>query len=195
MAQFITSDHHFGHKAILTFEPKRLKDDGTQFKSIEEHDQYLIAKWNSMVQPNDTVYHLGDFAYKCSMSYAQYIFWGLNGRKILICGNHDNKLAKRFTNSWDEIHQILRIEVTKANGGKQSILLSHRPFLTWESKCWHFHGHTHGKIEKLNNNLQAPDYHGILIRKDIGVDTNNGYPYDLQKLVNSYDKLYPRYVI
>jgi len=189
MKEFITSDHHFGHKAILKFTPKRYNDQGQEYKTIEEHDQDLIRKWNSIVSPNDLVYHLGDFAYKCSMSYAQYIFWSLNGRKILILGNHDSKLAKKFTNSWEEIHQLLRIEVLKSNGVKQSILLGHRPFLTWESKCWHFHGHTHRNIEHLNNNLKAPDYHSISIRKDIGVDTNNGYPYDLQSLIDNYDKL------
>jgi calcineurin-like phosphoesterase family protein len=192
---WITSDHHFGHKAILSFTPKRCKDNGEDYKNIEEHDQDLIRKWNELVQPNDIVYYLGDFAYKCSMSYAQYIFWSLNGKKILISGNHDHKLANKFTNSWEEICQIKRIEVTKSNGGKQLLLLGHRPFLTWESKCWHFHGHTHSNIEKLNNNLKAPDHHSIQIRKDIGIDTNDGYPYNLQNLVNSYDKLYPKYPI
>lgn len=185
--EFITSDHHFGHNAILTFEPKRLKDDGTQFKDIKEHDQYLINKWNSIVSPEDTVYYLGDFAYKCNMNYAQYCFWSLNGKKILICGNHDNKIAKKFKDSWNEIYELFRIDVIKSNGVLQHVLLSHRPFLTWENNCWHFHGHTHGKIEHLNNEIVIPDYHSIRIRKNIGIDTNNGYPYKLEDLIKKYE--------
>ena len=187
MKEWITSDHHFGHKAILTFTPKRYNDNKQEFKSIEEHDQNLINKWNSLISSEDLVYYLGDFAYKCNINYAQYIFWSLNGRKILICGNHDNRLAKKFINCWEEIHQLLRIEIIKENGSKQPILLGHRPFLTWESKCWHFHGHTHGNIEHLNKKLVVPDHHFILIRKDIGIDTNNGYPYNLNNLIKLYE--------
>jgi calcineurin-like phosphoesterase family protein len=178
MKQFITSDQHYGHKSILIFNPKRLKDDGSEFKTIQEHDNYLIEKYNSIVSNNDLVYHLGDFAYKCNKNYAESIFWRLNGRKILIIGNHDSRIAKKFINCWEEVHELLRIEIVKSNGFKQKVLLSHRPFLSWERSCIHLHGHTHGKIEHLNKDH-------FLIRKDIGVDTNNLYPYDLEELINN----------
>lgn len=77
---FFTSDTHFGHKHILEF-CKR------PFSSIEEHDEQLIANWNSVVGVDDTIFHLGDFA------FGGYPFWKkiveqLNGHIILVIGNH-----------------------------------------------------------------------------------------------------------
>jgi len=57
---FLISDTHFGHANILTFKKK----DGTLlrsgFKDITDHDLELVKRWNSVVAPNDKVYHLGD---------------------------------------------------------------------------------------------------------------------------------------
>jgi len=77
---FFTSDTHFGHKHILEF-CKR------PFSSIEEHDEQLIANWNSVVGVDDTIFHLGDFG------FGGYPFWKkivdqLNGHIILVIGNH-----------------------------------------------------------------------------------------------------------
>jgi len=33
------------------------------FANIHEHDETLIANWNSVVKPDDDIYHLGDFAF------------------------------------------------------------------------------------------------------------------------------------
>lgn len=82
---FIISDTHFSHESILKFEPSRntqmLKD------GFENHDEWLINQWNSVIAPNDVVLHLGDFAFK----NIQEVQHKLNGRKILILGNHDRK--------------------------------------------------------------------------------------------------------
>ena len=53
---FFTSDTHFGHSKIIDY-CKR------PFSSIEEHDKTLIQNWNNVVGQDDTVFHLGDFAY------------------------------------------------------------------------------------------------------------------------------------
>lgn len=143
--KYFTSDQHIGHKAILYFPNGR-----SQFSTIQEMEDYIIRKWNSVVTPEDEVYVLGDFAYKCSKRYAESIFWQLNGKKHLISGNHDNKVANNLVNCWESISQVKRISITLPNGVGQYLLLSHRPFLSWENKCWHLHGHTHGTIQELN---------------------------------------------
>ncbi len=87
--RFVISDTHFGHKGIVEFTvnnddpnspPLRPWDD------IDEHDAALVANWNGVVGPKDTVYHLGDVVInrRCLKILDQ-----LNGRKILVKGNHD----------------------------------------------------------------------------------------------------------
>ena len=60
---FLIADTHFGHNNIINF----LKPDGSKlrnFLSIYDHDEYIIDKWNSVVKPEDKVYHLGDVGFK-----------------------------------------------------------------------------------------------------------------------------------
>ena len=51
---FFTADTHFGDDAIRRYENR-------PFTDIEEMDRELIARWNAVVGPADTVWHLGDF--------------------------------------------------------------------------------------------------------------------------------------
>ena len=50
---FLVSDTHFGHDRAFLYEPRG-------FSNIADHDEAVIQNWNSVVQPDDTVYHLGD---------------------------------------------------------------------------------------------------------------------------------------
>ena len=52
---FFTSDTHFGHENIIKY-------CNRPFTSTEEMDKALISNWNKVVKPEDTVFHLGDFA-------------------------------------------------------------------------------------------------------------------------------------
>jgi calcineurin-like phosphoesterase family protein len=64
-----TADSHFHHKGILS--PRM--DRPRPFETIEAHDEALVHAWNKAVRPDDIVWHLGDFAYKCSLDYAASI--------------------------------------------------------------------------------------------------------------------------
>lgn len=49
-------------------------------------DEAMVERWNSKVKPEDTIYHLGDVVInRKSLAVVKR----LNGRKILIRGNHD----------------------------------------------------------------------------------------------------------
>lgn len=82
---YIISDTHFGHDNIAQFEPSRLVHMASS--GYTTHDEWLISQWNSVVKEDDVILHLGDFAFK----NIQDVQHKLNGRKILILGNHDRK--------------------------------------------------------------------------------------------------------
>lgn len=79
---FATSDTHFGHRKVIEFESTH-----RPFKSIEEHDRELVARWNATVGKKNTVWHLGD-VYLGGKDNHQ-ILGELNGTKRLVLGNHD----------------------------------------------------------------------------------------------------------
>lgn len=78
---YVISDLHLGHKTILEFQPNR-KDLMYEY---ENHEDFMIRTFNSVVKPGDKVIILGDIAFK---SIPEYLT-ALNGDKLLIIGNHD----------------------------------------------------------------------------------------------------------
>ena len=54
MSIFLTSDTHFNNDNIIKY-------CNRPFFNHKDMNEALIANWNSVVKPEDTVYHLGDF--------------------------------------------------------------------------------------------------------------------------------------
>ena len=52
---FFQSDTHYWHTNIISYSNR-------PFKDVEEMNEALVANWNSVVRPEDTVYFLGDFS-------------------------------------------------------------------------------------------------------------------------------------
>lgn len=135
---FLISDTHFGHHKILEFEELRRQLG----KTIEEHDAALVERWNSVVSPKDTVWHLGDVLFG---RHSFKILGGLNGIKKLVKGNHDTYNVKNYLHYFNDVHGCYKMD---------DFLLSHIPI--HESQKYRFkgniHGHMHGKV------LQDPFY-------------------------------------
>jgi calcineurin-like phosphoesterase family protein len=85
--RFFSSDHHFFHRNILKYEAQ-----ARPFTTIEEMHHHLITAWNTAVSADDEVFYLGDFAMASRRQQEQVaeVVQQLNGRKILIQGNHDS---------------------------------------------------------------------------------------------------------
>jgi len=126
---FLIADLHFGDSDMVTL----IKEDGhpiRPFKSVEEHDATLIENWNKVVtHPSDKVYVLGDVAQKRKDIEN---FGKLNGKKILIKGNHDIYEMKEYAKYFKDIRATHRLD----NG----ILMSHIPI----------HPSSFGKAHKVN---------------------------------------------
>ena len=78
--------HTFGHENSWA---KFKKEDGSPlrpFTSTEEMNETMVERWNAVVTPQDTVYHLGDVV--INKRYLDVVR-RLNGKKRLIRGNHD----------------------------------------------------------------------------------------------------------
>lgn len=169
---FFTSDTHFGHSKIIDY-CKR------PFSSIEEHDKALIQNWNNTVGQDDTVFHLGDFAYGNSQFIAN-IIKQLNGNIILIKGNHDlRNMNPALYNIFSDVVYQARILIDK-----QTVYLNHFPFLCFDHGDINLYkdnysiqlfGHVHSgpltSSEDINRlNILFPTQY------DVGVDNNNYTP-------------------
>jgi calcineurin-like phosphoesterase family protein len=92
---FIISDTHFGHNKICDFEK-----DARPFASVKEHDDALVDRWNSVVNKNDTVWHLGDVLFG---EHSFTVLGRLNGIKHLVMGNHDHYPILRYAAYFNKI--------------------------------------------------------------------------------------------
>lgn len=81
---FVISDTHFGHDNILHYSNR-------PFQDCEDMDWEMVKRWNSVIQEEDHVWHLGDvYMGSKSKGYIDHILGSLIGKKRLILGNHDN---------------------------------------------------------------------------------------------------------
>lgn len=136
---FFISDTHFGHKGIITFKRnngKPLRD----FTCVEEMDEHIVKCWNSVVKSQDIVYHLGDVVIN---RRALPIMDRLNGRKVLIKGNHDIFKLTDYTKYFDDIRAYKVLS-------KHNIICSHIPVHPDSMYRWNLnlHGHLHGGVVK-----------------------------------------------
>lgn len=139
---YFISDSHFEHENVIKYSNR-------PFKDIYEMREQMIQRWNSVVQPDDIVYHLGDFILG-SKEQAKDILDRLNGNKILIKGNHDNHSDHWYIDAgFLEVHNSLLL-----NYNNQSILLTHYPYRIpeqYKSKYnIHLYGHMHEKGDELS---------------------------------------------
>ena len=146
MTEFVTSDLHFGHANIQAFCPRTRG----HYRDVEHMNHDLVDRWNRLIRPQDTVYVLGDVCFM-RPEPAVATLHSLNGKKILIQGNHDRKLLKttEFRDCFAEVHHYL--DITR-NGLK--IVMFHYPLAEWDQQyrgSVHFYGHLHGNVSGIEH--------------------------------------------
>ena len=192
---FFTADHHFYHTNIIAY-CKR------PFNSVEEMNDELVRRWNSVVDINDTVYYLGDFS--LARRAVEVFAPRLNGEKYLIMGNHDQchpihkkkaelglqtyiaagfktfELEKMIEISGQNVllnHMPYREEIAEyqlKNNGNQPTL-KYNNLRPKDKGLWLLHGHVHEKWKIRDHMI------------NVGVDVWDFFPVpitEIEKIIN-----------
>ena len=117
----------------------------------------LVQNWNNVVANDDTIYVLGDFAWKNPSPYIEE----LNGNIAFIIGGHDKKLTGE---------KLLEVQIDQ-----QWFVLCHYPLYSWNKEYYgsiHLHGHNHNNPIEYKRN-----------RINVGVDMCDFYPVSLNDIL------------
>ncbi|SMR71150.1 Calcineurin-like phosphoesterase superfamily protein [Aliiroseovarius halocynthiae] len=152
MADYVTGCTHFGHANII-------KLANRPFGSVTEMDEALVDNWNQTVRPQDTVYHLGDFAFHDAT--AETYLQRLHGNIVCLQGNHDPK-------GWGRDYMTVRSNRVRA-------VLFHYPIEEWDG--W-FRGNVH-----LHCHTHAPEFISGERRGNVGVDATGFRPMRLDHAI------------
>lgn len=178
---WFTSDTHFGHTNIIRF-------CNRPFNSVKEMDETIINNWNSVVKPNDIVFHLGDFAFASNARWKQLI-QALNGHIYLIVGNHD-EIRYPGHQTFDLFEGVTSQLIVKIDG--QAIYLNHYPFLCYggawyKDAVWQLYGHVHS-----GPHCEGKDISRLSVtfpyQYDVGVDNNNYIPVSWEQVKETINK-------
>lgn len=171
---FITSDLHFNHDKDFIWKARG-------FNSVQEMNEELIKRYNSVVQDEDTVYILGDSMMGMNVNEGLAYLRRLKGTKYLALGNHDtNARVEAYKNSgiFAGVEFAYRLKVK----GKQ-FYLTHYPTITANGdegiKVFNLYGHTHQTTNFYENNKFM--YH-------VGVDSHDCYPVAIEDIIEEIEK-------
>lgn len=166
---FFISDTHWDHNNII-------KHCNRPFSSVEEMNKTMIDNWNSVVGPNDIVYHLGDVAFR---THPKEFLKRLNGRIRVIMGNHDSQ--KQLIECVDDgiIDLVQSTYYQRWQGHK--FFLSHYAHRVWRNShhgSFHLYGHSHGDLEGIEWGKSM----------DVGVDCWKFTPVHVNKVIEVLDQ-------
>lgn len=178
---WFVSDTHFGHANIIKY-------CNRPFSSAEEMDKAIINNWNSVVQPNDIVFHLGDFAFASNARWKQLIQI-LNGHIYLIVGNHD-EIRYPGHQVFDLFEGVTSQLIVKIDG--QAVYLNHYPFLcyggTWRKDAvWQLYGHVHSRPHCEGKDMARLTM-TFPYQYDVGIDNNNYTPVSWEQIKEIINK-------
>lgn len=179
-----TSDLHCFHKNIIKFSNRG-------FNNVLEMNEALRDNHNKIFNKNDIIFNLGDMALipksdqnkEDTIKKLDSLLSTFNGKIYYIPGNHEKQLGV-IKRHWTVLPQLFEVEI-KEQDIKQLIILCHYALRVWNAShygSWHLFAHSHGTLKSdTNENMQ--EYKKTL-SMDVGVDTNNFYPYTYDDIKN-----------
>ena len=141
---WVYSDPHFYHKNIVKF----TNYDGTKLRpwdDVETMTEEMIEWYNELVSAEDRVYILGDVAFTTTNIISTV--GRMNGRKVLVPGNHEPKKMKKYIDLFDDVRGYVQ---------RNGFIMSHIPIHPGSLGRWglNIHGHTHNNTVKA---FSGPD--------------------------------------
>ena len=183
---YFFSDPHYHHKNICRGVSQWEVNEGNQrtrdFKTLEEMDDTLVNNFNSIVKENDEAWCLGDWSFG-GHEQIKIFRNRLNCKNInLVFGNHDQHIEPNnspYRDLFKSVQYVKQFSLklgTEKTGkfGKQGFFLSHYGHRVWDKSHHgniHLFGHSHGTLPMHGKSM------------DVGVDTNNLYPYHLDEIM------------
>ena len=159
---WVTADTHFGDKGIIGYENR-------PFQTVLDMDERIIEEWNVRVDfTHDRVFVLGDFSFYEKEETAK-IVERLNGRKVLVIGNHDKDRTHKW---WLDVgfEQVIEFPIIY----NQYMILSHEPvYLNPRMPYMNVHGHLH------SNRLEYRGYYNA------GVELHGYAPVRMDEVIHT----------
>lgn len=158
MKYWFTADTHFSHQRTLELSKR-------PFVSVSAMNNEMVTQWNSVVNKEDTVFHLGDFG---DYGYSSL----LNGKIILLFGNYERSDIEKGIVTLDQLESGYNFKEVhdgnKIHFSYQDIKMNmvHEPSHMSEIG-FNLFGHIH-KLQMVKRN-------GL----NVGVDCHNFTPIDL----------------
>lgn len=176
MAEFFTSDHHFFHENVIKY-------CNRPFSSVKDMHAVMIDRWNAVVNPGDLVYYLGDFGL-CHKHKLREVMEQLNGKKILIKGNHDGHSRKSYIEKIGfgdvlpslMLHGLALCHYPRKGDTQEEDRYNLRRMKLPEDQ-WLICGHVHQSWR-----IRGRDF-------NVGVDVNSYYPLKLDNLLLEIDQI------
>lgn len=148
--KWFISDTHFFHDNILKFTDESGKKI-RPFNTVEEMHGYMIEKWNSVVDTDDYVYHLGDVTFQYHHGW-EVLMKALNGKKRLILGNHDRIKGTSLLNYFEKVELWHGFKEYNFTAVHVPLMLS-----SLRDGAYCVHGHVH------QNSLNNPNYINVSV--------------------------------
>ena len=207
---FLTSDTHFSSIKMLSndfcsraekmgidYDVNWLPKEQKMLDAIKKHDDFLIHMWNSVVNEKDFVYHLGDFARMSKSEEIENVLAKLNGKIILIRGNHDPLSDSQYLEmvKRKSLYEVCPKGLLQTQINKIKVFLSHYPSFSWNGRYRgvpHFFGHIHSGVGCYGIDINLPIQRGSC---DVGTDAWGFKPVEFEAAMswaNSHGQIMER---
>jgi calcineurin-like phosphoesterase family protein len=183
-----TSDYHLFHRNIIKYSNR-------PFSNVLEMNEAIRDRHNATFDKDAVVFNLGDALLLPrergkkhpsdeDIRLAESLLSTFKGRIHYLPGNHESSLDL-IRARWKIMPQLYEVhfEDNDAENGRQSIVLCHYALRTWNKahhSSWHLYGHSHGGL--MNDNREMMQDYPYTLSMDVGVDSNDFYPFLYQDI-------------